>query len=88
MTGEQKSFCALLPSTSYGHVSLGDDTSYKVQGIGDMALPLRTHTCRLTKVLYVPGLTKNLLSVSQLLEHNLQVEFDQLNGEKLCLIKD
>lgn len=36
----------------------------------------------------MPGLKKNLLSIDQMLDHNLIVEFDTLDRKKQCLIRD
>ncbi|KAH9322086.1 hypothetical protein KI387_016725, partial [Taxus chinensis] len=58
------------------------------QGIGNISLPLGSCKCRLSDVLYVPGLTKNLLLVSQLLDHNLKIDFDSQSGKKMCMIQD
>ncbi|KAH9313426.1 hypothetical protein KI387_044060 [Taxus chinensis] len=81
-------FYTLRDSPNKNHVSLGDDSSYNVKGIGNISLPLGKHDYKITDVLYVPRLTKNFLSVSQLLDHNLKLDFDSNNGEKVCLIRD
>ncbi|KAH9299486.1 hypothetical protein KI387_031168 [Taxus chinensis] len=88
MTERKDWFYTLRDSPNKNHVSLGDDSSYSIKGIGNISLPLRKHDCKITDVLYVPELTKNFLSVSQLLDHNLKLDFDSNNGEKVCLIRD
>ncbi|KAH9298713.1 hypothetical protein KI387_014046, partial [Taxus chinensis] len=62
MTGHRDWFISMRDTPSKNHVSLGDDSSYTVQGIGNISLPLGSRKCKLSDVLYVPGLTKNLLS--------------------------
>lgn len=46
-------------------MSLGDDSSYNIQGMGTIYLPLNNHACKIIEVLYVLGLRNNLLSISQ-----------------------
>jgi hypothetical protein len=46
-------------------VELGDNTKYAVKGVGTVALQLEfKKPLRMSDVLYVPGLKKNLLSIS------------------------
>jgi hypothetical protein len=46
-------------------VSLGDDYQYPIKGMGESTYKLDSRTSmRMNDVLYVPGLTKNLLSIS------------------------
>lgn len=44
------------------------------------------HDCKLTKVLYMPQLTKIILSINQNINNNLRIEFDINNGKKVCII--
>ena len=48
-------------------VELGDDSTYKFEGVGSTSLQLDSGTVlHIDVVLYVPGLKKNLLSVASL----------------------
>lgn len=72
----------------HGTITLGDDTTYNIKGIGESSLRFGISSCRLTNVLYMLGLTKKLLSVNQFLDHNLKIEFDTNQDKKIGLIKD
>ena len=62
--------CALTDLTEHKssiEVEMGDETSYSIQGIGSTSFRLDSSTnLKITKILYVPGIKKNLLSVSSL----------------------
>jgi hypothetical protein len=58
-------------------VELGDDAKYLVIGMGSISFRrLAGEVLELNKVLYVLGLTKNLLLVSCLIELKCTIEFD------------
>ena len=47
------------------HIYLGDDHSYQIKGCGDISVTLSNGTIRhIHNVVYVPGLEKNLISMS------------------------
>lgn len=48
-TGQKKCFLTLKPH--HGTITLGDDTTYDIKGIGDISLKFCIHSCRLTNVL-------------------------------------
>jgi hypothetical protein len=49
------------------HVELRDDKCYKIEGVGSISFRLESGArLHVDEVLYVPGLKKNLLSVSPL----------------------
>ena len=57
-------------------VELGDDSTYKIEGVGSTSLQLDSGTVlHIDDVLYVPGLKKNLLSVVGLEEKGFRVLF-------------
>ena len=62
--------CALTDLTEHKtsvEVEMGDGTSYSIQGIGSTSFRLDFGTnLKITEILYVPGIKKNLLSVSAL----------------------
>jgi hypothetical protein len=63
-------------------VSLGDDYQYPIKGMGESTYKLDSGTpMRMKDVLYVPGLTKNLLSISALDKKCFRVAF--IDGEVL-----
>ena len=58
------------------HVELGDDAWYQVQGVGTVSFERESgKPFSFVDVLYVPGLTKNLISVSTLEDNGYQVKF-------------
>lgn len=57
-------------------VSIGDDASYSVKGIGTSTLHLDSSiSLQLCDVLYVPGIKRNLVSISALEDKGYQVAF-------------
>ena len=73
MTGYR---CALTDLTEHKtsvEVGMGDETSYSIQGIGSTLFSLDSGTeLKITEILYVPGIKKNLLSISNLEDKGLQ----------------
>ena len=67
MTGHEDSL-SWLTQKDYSHkVQLGDDYQYTIKGMGEASYKLRTGKfMKMKEVLYVPGLKKNLLSISTL----------------------
>jgi transposase InsO family protein len=67
------------------HIYLGDNRSLKVQGYGIVKVKLSNGELKqIYNVMYVPGIKKNLISVSTITDYDLKVEF----GKYQCLIKD
>ncbi|EPS68270.1 hypothetical protein M569_06501, partial [Genlisea aurea] len=66
MTGTTKVLTNLNTYTGPDGVKMGNGTTAKIAGIGSSILKQKNSTVPLKHVLYVPALTKNLLSVSQL----------------------
>ena len=71
--------CALTDLTEYEsslEVEMGDETIYSVQGIGSTSFRLDSGTNpKITKILYVPAIKKNLLLVSTLEDKGFRVTF-------------
>ena len=68
-----------------GYVEIGDDTVHQIQHVGNV--PLATHDGQfkhMADVLHVPTITKNLVSVGQMVEQGLQVKFN----EHGCYVED
>ena len=67
MTGKKQTLSNLEEKNSPQKVSLGDDYQYPVKGIGESSYKLDSGTSmKMKEVFYVPGLKKNLLSISSL----------------------
>ena len=63
-------------STDATHIYLGDNRSHKIQGYGVICVNLPNgQKKQIHNVLYVPGIKKNLISVSTISDQNLNVEF-------------
>jgi hypothetical protein len=76
ITGLREHFSDLRVSEIRMEIALGDDRAFTVAGVGTVAfqrdgLP----PISFTDVLYVPGMKKNLISVSTLQDRGLEVTF-------------
>jgi hypothetical protein len=82
MTGQRDILSILTEKNFPQKVTLGDDYQCPIKGVGESIYKLDSGTPMKTKdVLYVPGLTKNLLSISALYKKGLRVAF--IDGEVL-----
>ena len=76
MTGKKQTLSKLEENNSPQKVSLGDDYQYPIKGIGESSYKLDSGTSmKMKEVLYVPGLKKNLLSISTLYKKGYRVAF-------------
>ena len=76
MTRQKKTLSKLEEKNSPQKVSLGDDYQYPIKGIGKASYKLDYgNTLKMKEVLYVPGLKKNLLSISALDKKGYRVAF-------------
>ena len=76
MTGHKRFFKDLQEGGTGIHVELGDDVRYQAQGVGTVSFERESgKPLSFADVLYVPGLTKNLISVSTLEDKGYQVKF-------------
>jgi hypothetical protein len=67
-------------------VTLGDDYQYPIKGVGESNHKLNSgNSLKIKDILYVPGFTKNLLSVSYLEKKGFRVSF--IDGEVLMWAK-
>ena len=86
MTGHKDSLSCLTPKDYSHKVQLGDDYQYPIKGMREASYKLRTRKfMKMKKVLYVPGLKKNLLSISALDKKGFRVDF--VDGEVLMWSK-
>lgn len=59
-------------------VTIGDNSTHPVKGIGTCSIQLRTGvTLKLKDVLIVPGIKRNLISISRLTDEGFQVTFNE-----------
>jgi len=73
MTGFIKSLDTVKPYTS-NHVTFGNGTEGKILGIGNL---INDELPKLDNVLWAKGLTSNLISISQLCEQGMDVNFNK-----------
>jgi hypothetical protein len=86
MTGQKNTLSNLIEMDSPQKVLVGDDYQYPIKGMGEPTYKLDSRTpMRLKDVLYVPGLKKNLLSISAL--DNKCFKFAFIYGEFLMWSK-
>jgi transposase InsO family protein len=80
MTGQRDILSCLSENKFSQKVTLGDDYQYPIKGVGESNYKLNSRTpMKMKDVLYVPGLTKNLLSISALEKKGVRVTF--IDGE-------
>ena len=76
MTGYKDYLAALVEKESHQKVKLGDDYQYPIKGLGEASYRLESGKhLKMKDVLYVPGLKKNLLSISRLEKKGFRVAF-------------
>jgi hypothetical protein len=86
MTSQRDILSCLLDKKISQKVTLGDDYQYPIKGVGESNYKLNSGTSmKMKDVLYVPGLTKNLLSISALEKKGFRVAF--IDGEVLMWVK-
>jgi hypothetical protein len=67
------------------NIYLGDDLPHQIKGYGYILVTLSNGTvCHIRNVVYVPGIKKNLISVSTITDQDLKVEF----FKNYCIVKD
>ena len=68
-----------------GYVQTGHDTAQPIAHVGDVSLNTKDGKSKyLADVLHVPNITKNLVSIGQMVEHGLQVRFNPNS----CYVED
>ena len=76
MTGFKKSFVKLFKHESPHKLKLGDDYQYPIKGSGESSYMLDSGKyMKMKDVLFVPGLRKNLLSISALDAKGMRIAF-------------
>jgi hypothetical protein len=75
MTGYQYSLSNLIKDSPH-KVKLGDDYQYPINGVGEASFKLDSRKLmKIKDVLLVPGLRKNLLTISALEEKGFRISF-------------
>jgi hypothetical protein len=86
MTGKKNTLSCISEKKFSQKVTLGDDYQYPIKGIGESNYKLDSeNSITMKDVLYVPGLKKNLLSISALDKKGYRVSF--IDGEFLMWAK-
>jgi hypothetical protein len=86
MTGQRDILSYISENKFFQKVTLGDDYQYPIKGVGESNYKLNSgNSMKMKDVLYVPGLTKNLLSISTLEKKDFRVAF--IDGEVLMWAK-
>jgi hypothetical protein len=86
MTGKKNTLSCISEKKFSQKVTLGDDYQYPIKGIGESNYKLDSeNSITMKDVLYVPGLKKNLLSISTLDKKGYRVAF--IDGEVLMWAK-
>jgi hypothetical protein len=76
MTGRKEFFSNLQEGGVNLHIELGNYAPYKAQGIGTMTFQRESgKSLYFADMLYVPGLTKNLISISTHMDKGSEVTF-------------
>jgi hypothetical protein len=78
MTGYREHLTDLVEKESCLHVVLGDNARYTVKGVGTSTFQLDSDIpLQLSEVLYVPGMKRNLVSVSALEDKGYKLTFSE-----------
>ncbi|MCO5603555.1 hypothetical protein L7F22_057706 [Adiantum nelumboides] len=85
MTHHHDWFTSVQPFEGKGSILTGDDSHHAIQGKGTITIQMsQGEEKNLSNVLLVPGITKNLISVGQIVEKCYEVKFNK-NG---CYVKN
>ena len=84
MTNHKEWFSTLEKSKQTGVVETSDDTPHPIEHIGDVPLSHVGQKGIMRNVLHVPTITKNLVSVGQIVNQGMQVRFTHLG----CFIEE
>ena len=92
MTGKCQShkewFLELRELERPGYVETGDDTTHPIRHIGNVPFGEKgKKTCIKNINLHVPTITKNFVSVGQMVEQGMQVRFDQDGCHDMARLK-
>ena len=77
MTSHKEWFHELREPERPGYVETGDNTTHPIRHIGNVPFGKEGKQTYINNVLHVPTITKNLVSIGQIVEQGMQVRFDQ-----------
>ena len=87
MTWYRSALTDLTEQKSSVEVKMGDETTYSIRGTRSTSFQLDSGTnMKITEILYIPSIKKNLLSVSALEDKGFWVTF--MEGKALLWHKD
>ena len=76
MTSYKENLSKFVEKESHLHVVLVDDSNHTVKGFGSTSVQLESNNLlRMNDVLYVPGMKRNLVSISTLEDKGYRVTF-------------
>ena len=84
MTSHKEWFSYLEKPEQPRVVEIGDDTLHPIVHVGEVPLNHVGQKGKLMNVLHIPTITKNLVSVGQIVDQGMQVRFTYLR----CFIKE
>ena len=84
MTSYKEGFSYLEKLMQLGVVATGDDTSHPIANVREVPLSHVGQKGKLMNVLHVPTITKNLVSVGQIVYQGMEVRFTHLG----CFIEE
>ena len=73
MTSHKEWFLKLREPEQPGYVETGDDTTHPIHHIANVPFGEKGKQTYIKNVLHVPTITKNLVSVGQMVEQGMQV---------------
>jgi hypothetical protein len=100
MTSIRNHLTRFIKKETHLHVVLGDDARYSVRGVGTSTFQLDSDMhLKLEEVLYVPGMKRNLVSISSLEDKGYKITFSEgrvfawhkdshINSSKLIDVRD
>ena len=77
MTYDKEWFRELREPERPRYVETGDDTTHPIRHIDNVLFGEEGKKTYIKNVLHVPTITKNLVSVGQMVEQGIQIRFDQ-----------
>ena len=78
MTCHKEWFSYLEKPMQPGVVATGDDTPHPIANVGEVPLSHVRHKGKLMNMLQVPTITKNLVSIGQIVDQGMQCRFTHL----------
>ena len=76
MTSHQEWLWDLRELHRPGYVKTGDDTTHPIQHVGNVPFGENDEQICIKNILHLPTITKNLVSVSHIVEQGMQVWFN------------